>query len=554
MNTIGKKTVFCGALCIALLFSACNNRSSINLTSLDNCPVIAEKVPLETGDVVICDFDAVTDTFDLPLSVLVSEVEIIRLDNSNDDALVKAERTFVSENYVGVFTSGVNGGYKLFDKSGQYLTEISSRGQGPDEYVMSVYDSYIDEEANRIYLFPMLGNKILVFDLQGNPQEHIPLAYSTTKGKFLIDSDKQEVLVMLMPFSGEQSIVWKQDFKGNVVQEVKAGHLAIAPPDFSNDIDNSQNGNVDFSLLHWVPENDSLYYYNVENNQLAPVFTFRTQKELKQHGCIDLPDYYILRMIDPAWMHYPLIVIDKNTLRGSYMNLKIDVLGNITGPAWIDFNRGYCIANMYAYELKEQLEQVLLNEAGLEPETLERVKNLYENITDEDNNIIITGKLKTGKNAQVAMVKASPQPSVRQVSTPKKTANRSATDDAPSPPPPASSQTFDDDYIYRFEDMLQAKIGETPQWPEAKAYKKANNRFGDWNKDDPKEVWVDYVVEKDGSTSNVTVWKSCGIVELDNEAVRLIKEAKIPQPGVDKKGKPIRCGDQKMDVHFPPLD
>jgi hypothetical protein len=543
MNTIGGKMVFCGALGIALLFSACNNRSSINLTSLDNCPVIAEKVPLETGDVVVCNFDAVTDTFDLPLSVLVSEVEIIRLDNSAD-ALVKAERTFVSENYVGVFTSGVGGGYKLFDKSGWYLTEISSRGQGPAEYAMSIYDSYIDERANRVYLLPMQGNKILAFDLQGNPQEHIPLAYGSTKSKFLIDSEKKEVLVMLMPFSGEQSIVWKQDFRGNVIQEVKAGHLAIARPDFSNDIGNSQNGNVDFSLFHWVPENDSLYYYDAERNQLAPVFAFRTQREPRQHDYSDLPDYYLLRIMDPAWMHYPLILVDKNTLRGSYMNLKIDVLGNISGPAWTEFNRGYYIANMYAYELKEQLERALRSEAGLAPETLERMKNLYESITGEDNNIIITGKLKTGKNAQVATVKMPPQPSVRQAATPEETAGR----------PPVSSQTFDDNYIYRFADMRQEKIGDIPRWPDAAAYKKANNRFGDWDKNDPKEVWVDYVVEKDGSTSGVTVWKSCGIAELDNEAVRLIKEAKIPQPGVDKNGKPIRCGDQKMDVHFPPLD
>jgi TonB family protein len=530
---------------MAMLFYSCTDRGSSNLKSPDHWPVIAEKVPLATGDVVVCDFDAVTDTFDLPLSLLVSEVEIIRLDN-RDDALVKAERTFVSENHVGVFTTGISGGYKLFDKSGQYLTEISSRGQGPDQYAMSVYDSYIDEQANRIYLLPMQGHKILSFDLQGNPQEHIPLAYDATKSKFLIDHNKQEVLVMLMPFSSEQAIVWTQDFQGNVIRELKADHLAIARPDYANEIGNSQNGHLDFSLYLWTPEYDSLYYYHAENNQLQPVFTFRSQKEPRQHEYIDLPNHYMLRMTDPAWKHYPLILIDKSTLKGSYVNLTIDVLGNIPGPAWVDFNRGYYIANMYAYELKQQLEQALGKEAGLAPETLEQMNELYENITDEDNNIIIAGKLKTDKNAQAATVKAPPQPSVRAADSPK-TGSRPAADEA-------LPQTSDDNYIYLFEDMLQEKLGDTPKWPDAVAYIKNNNRFGDWDKNDPKEVWVDYVVEKDGSTSNVTIWKSCGIAELDNEAVRLIKEAKIPQPGVDKNGKPVRCGDQKMDVHFPPSD
>lgn len=103
----------------------------------------------------------------------------------------------VSPNYIGIY-SGT--GYKLFDKTGKYITSLSARGQGPNEYAFSIYDSYIDEKNDRAYLLPMNGNKILVYDLKGNAQPYIPLAHETTKGKFYVDDQKKLLYVANMPF------------------------------------------------------------------------------------------------------------------------------------------------------------------------------------------------------------------------------------------------------------------------------------------------------------------------------------------------------------------
>ena len=46
------------------------------------------------------------------------------------------------------------------------------------------------------------ASKILVFDLDGQPQKHIPLAYITHKGRFVINDEKKTVTVMCIPFQG----------------------------------------------------------------------------------------------------------------------------------------------------------------------------------------------------------------------------------------------------------------------------------------------------------------------------------------------------------------
>lgn len=81
-------------------------------------------------------------------------------------------------------------------------------------------------------------------------------------------------------------------------------------------------------------------------------------------------------------------------MKGCYINWKINPLGNIDGPSWLQFNRGYYIANIYPHELKEQLAKVLMDAEKLMPEVRTRVKKLYDSITEDDNNIIIYGKLR----------------------------------------------------------------------------------------------------------------------------------------------------------------
>lgn len=82
----------------------------------------------------------------------------------------------------------------------------------------------------------------------------------------------------------------------------------------------------------------------------------------------------------------------------------------------------------------------------------------------------------------------------------------------------------------------------------AQAYFRMNNKYKDWDQKDKKTVIVQCVVEKDSTASNIQV-RGCGNKELDNEAIRLIKEAKITP--AEKGNRMLVRSLWTILVHFP---
>ena len=81
-------------------------------------------------------------------------------------------------------------------------------------------------------------------------------------------------------------------------------------------------------------------------------------------------------------------------------------------------------------------------------------------------------------------------------------------------------------------------------------YFRKNNRYNDWDSKNPKETLIEYVVEKNGKASHVSIKESSGNAELDQEAIRLIKEAEYTVAKL-KNGKEARAGGMMINVTFP---
>lgn len=518
------------ALAALSLLGACQNKESSDSDTslLKDCPVVAHQVVTAGGDtVIVCQPSLLKDTIDFPLSALLSDFRVIKLDDS-EKALVKESGALaVSDHYVGIY-SGT--GYKLFDREGKYITDLSSRGQGPNEYAISIYDSQIDEKNGKAYLLPMSGDRLLVYDLQGNAGQPVPLAYGTSKGKFRIDMENNRIYVANMTFEADKKAFWVQDFEGNVLQEIAAGHLAITPPDFSNELDVSMNQPaMDYSLFHWMPQNDTLYHYREQDNRLVPAFTVDFGEKPMMHDYIELPDHYLLRLIEvqPTY-RYTYALIDKHTKKGSYMRLKMDMLGNIDAPSWLQFDRGFFNANLYAYILQEQWEK--LDEAAIAalPSGVSQLaKELKEADCENLNNFVLIGKLKGQADEGFEMMDATY-----------------------SIQPIANEETDDDD-----PDKIYSGFGIFSKFPESKEdyveYLRKNNKYKDWDKNDPRETQIVFVVEKDGRASNVKVQDSSGIEELDKEAIRLVSGLEYTV-GKLKNGKEVRTGNMMCVISFPP--
>ena len=537
---------FCILIAIATLLVCCKSNNN-NSYTIEDCPIVAKHVITSNGDtLVVCDISLLKDTLILPLSSLMSDFEYIDLEDDNDDALVMEGSVFVSENYIGIFSSRA-GGYKLFDKAGKYLRIISSQGQGPNEYPMFIYDSYIDEKNNSIYLLPWpYGKNILVFDLQGNTRESIPLSYAVSKGRFKVDSQNKQLVITTLPFAGTPSVVWIQDFLGNVIQEIPSGHHIIENTDFSNDVMLSLNMDImDFSLFHIKPENDTLYHYDEANNILRPVFTLDFNGEEKRHFYFELPSMYLVVLTTQTQydFYFQYIAVDKKTLRGSYVKPVVDILGGIPGPLEINFRRGYYIANMYPHELKSQFQTVIASK-DISSEIKDKVLKLNNNLGEDDNNIILLGRLKQ----DIDEIKL-------QVVT-QQNEERSAIEDiqqiVASNDTTIDNSANNDDEVYRGEGNLAKFIKRTPQLIEHYRYFKENNKYKDWDPTDKKVVKLIFVSEKDGTAADIKIRENCDNTDLDNEAIRLIKEAKYI-PGTNLKDEPIRI-EMSITVYFPPLD
>ena len=155
---------------------------------------------------------------------------------------------------------------------------------------------------------------------------------------------------------------------------------------------------MDFSLFHWVPTRDSLYHYDEVKNFLESRFTVDWKnKEMIMHDYRELPNHYFVQLLFqsafPGMPRHPLIVVNKSNLRGSYVNIKFDMLGNIYGPEELFFNRGYFVCSMYAYELKKQIEKALSRPEALSFDMKEKLMKFNNRLTEDDNNVIFLGKL-----------------------------------------------------------------------------------------------------------------------------------------------------------------
>ena len=545
------KTIL-AALVLAITASSCHkDGEQADATSpLKDSPVVAQQVITLNGDtIIVCDLSLLKDTIDLPLSTFVSDFKLVDL-GEDEEALIKETSgggsIAVSPNYIGIY-SGT--GYKLFDKTGKYITSLSAQGQGPNEYAFSIYDSYIDEKNDRAYLLPMNGNKILVYDLKGNAQPYIPLAHETTKGKFYVDDQKKLLYVANMPFSDTASTFWIQDFEGKLIKEIIAGHLKIVPPDFSNDINVSMNTEeIDYSVFHWKNTVDTLYHYNEADNRLAPSFTVNFKDNPILHDYIELPDYYLIRLIEiESDYRYIYGLIDKKTLKGNYIKLKLDMLGNIDAPAWAIFERGLYTANIYAYYLQGQCDR-LSDLSSLPSGIAKYIQDLQQNDCEDLNNIILIGRLKknTAESFMMNDKDYQEQPQMNKTVDTIKKEKEEVSLKRTGKKEETITEEDDPNRIYTGFGVFS----HIPLLKGGLDYFRKNNRYNDWDSKNPKETLIEYVVEKNGKASHVSIKESSGNAELDQEAIRLIKEAEYTVAKL-KNGKEARAGGMMINVTFP---
>ena len=354
----------------------------------------------------------------MSLGDLMESYEIIRLDN-RDEALIKTYPygVYVTDNYILLRPADVVSPVKLFTRKGRYVADIGGVGQGPGEYLY-LFSWLVDEKENRIYLGPGRTDKVLVYDLKGNylPDEVIRFGEIVHKSQIWVDYDKKNVVVVTLPFSANvnsnfaisKNVCWVQNREDDIVHRIPVNHYGLIG-DYSNALVARRNVDaISFSISE-VPmlrtRPDTLYHYDAVKNIITPCFTIdHVVSENQSAGTV---------LYETSRSYWAQVTLYPNNLSSSVSSVRLPAFnvcvskkdGNVrridrfTDPLlglshlFLMMNNGYICISYDPLELMDALDKVL-TQTDLESDVRKRATDLRNSLHENDNDILIIGKLK----------------------------------------------------------------------------------------------------------------------------------------------------------------
>ena len=370
--------------------------------SLDQCNVVASRVVTAGDTLVICDVSKIEQHIKVPLSALVKDWKLLKLENSSKEVMVEPIHIYPSKNYILIHPVEYNRGTMLFDKEGKYLFDIGKKGNGPGEFVSSMADIEMDEDNDCVYIRDHKPSRILKYRLSnGEYLTEIPLSYSRAND-FLLSPKDEALIVSCWPHKKiDDGIpwIWKQDFQGNILQELPKTTYDATHVHWNKFWLWSRNGEVVFFDFNLPGRKDTLFHYDIRNNRLKPDFTADFGSEIPNHQYEDTSDFYLVSLLnDPGMGEYlnitKRILIDKKTLKGAYVDIVLDGYGDFfITQHWTHFNNSYFTLGLEPHQIAETCEKLLAHPENLTQEEKRNLQVLLDGITEDDNAFILYGKI-----------------------------------------------------------------------------------------------------------------------------------------------------------------
>lgn len=346
---------------------------------------------IDYSGLITCDFDKVKEEIiTIPLSKWVDEFQIVRFEDK-DTALFKMWWPLITDNYIGIRQRS-RLPFKLFDRQGRFLCDVGNVGGGPGEY-NSLYSEAIDEKNGWVYLAPFANSDhLLKYDLQGEYIGEVELGERLNKPKLQMLPDGSLSLVHLY-FHDNKSTMMAATVspEGKVTRcpDVPK-HLQVAfrdkqLPGFNHEI--WHYGNTDEMKFAYT-FSDTLYTYDHKTNRLRADFVMKNYRKSDDTYCIHFPmrDRYI------TWVKGKgSIVTDMKTRQSHFFELKNDFMGGL--PINNQSSNGYLWAMYEPMQLMEIIEERLEQSDCTEADR-KVLKELYNSLNEDDNNIMFIGRLK----------------------------------------------------------------------------------------------------------------------------------------------------------------
>ena len=391
-----KNLSLCTIACMCMV--ACSSVKKGN--TLDQCNVVASRVVTDGDTLVVCDVSKIEQHIKVPLSALVKDWKLLKLENSSKEVMVEPIHIYPSKNYILIHPVEYNRGTMLFDKEGKYLFDIGKKGNGPGEIVRGMADIEMDEDNDCVYINDYKPSRILKYRLStGEYLTEIPLSYSNSVD-FLLSPKDETLIVSCWPHKRLDlgvPWIWEQDFQGNMLRELPK---QVFNKKFWYEFWLwNRNGEVVFFDYNIPSIKDTLYHYDLRNNRLKPNFTVDFGSEIPNHQYEDTSDFYLVSMSNNPGMGEALnitkrFLIDKKTLKGAYVDIVLDGYGDFSITyQWMYFTSDYFTLALEPHQVAETCEKLLANPENLTKEEKQNLQELLDGITEDDNTFILYGKI-----------------------------------------------------------------------------------------------------------------------------------------------------------------
>ena len=389
--------------------------------ALSSCSNQEKNIPTDEEELLSFDVSTLDNKeYEIKLSDLMESVEIIQMD-SVQEAFTKIFRVAVSDNYFAIHH--VNYPVKLYSrKSGKFWGNIGRIGNGPGEY-FQIWNVAIEEADNRIYLVNQGRNQIYSYDLNGNFHEdetiHLADGQEFERPYIFADKKKNQVVIFQTPYESYQSkhnhipmidnFCVVQELSGKLIQKIPSAQYQIPRRDsgvWASHIDSESPIYQCGIVPYYDFRKDTVYHYNVETNELYPVytsnmfadeFTLVTSKETPLHYYTYQQTYKKGTKVNPEFRTgYKLFQVEKKTGKGQYICVVNDYLGGIEFDVdyWFhDIRDDYVVYYWEPLVLLEHLEEALDNNE-MTTEVRERVLRLKNSLDENDNNVMMICKFK----------------------------------------------------------------------------------------------------------------------------------------------------------------
>lgn len=158
-------------LCIFLVFSCIHKEKDSkhkkkSVTNVSKSDIRNNEILIYQKGERLCD-----------LSDVAEKVEYIAIDDKVPVDVSKVIDIALSQDYIFLLMM-----YEIFqyDKNGQFIRKIGNRGQGPREFIQLASPIQLDENNRLIYVLDEKGNKIQIYDFEGNHNHSIKVKSSDT--------------------------------------------------------------------------------------------------------------------------------------------------------------------------------------------------------------------------------------------------------------------------------------------------------------------------------------------------------------------------------------